>query len=149
MRTPRTLLAAGVAAAAVIGCVVLLTVTGGDSDDEGGEPRGAVRAALQLEQFTRLDTGERELLVSLSAPHLNTLETTGGERVVLLRCVDGAGATVIRRPTEWPLLEEEGFLPHIHQPASREQLDSIRACTVTGPGVDFEGRVEGRLPLAE
>lgn len=149
MRNPRALFAAGVVVVAVVVGVVLLAFAGRDSDDEGDAPRRPVRAELVLEQFTRLDTGERELLVSLSAPQLNTLEVTGAERVVLLQCSDGAGSTIIRRPSEWPLLEEEGYLPHIHQPASRTQLDSIRACSLTGPGIDFEGRVSGDLPVAE
>ena len=149
MRNPRALLAAGVVVLAVVAAVVLLTVTGGDSDGEEEGPPRPVRASLTLEQFTRPDTGEPELLVSLATPQLNTLETTGGESVVVLECSDGAGATIIRRPTEWPLEEEVGFLPHIHQPASRKQLDSVRACTLTGPGIDFEGRVAGRLPRAE
>lgn len=149
MRNPRALLAAGVVVAAVVAGAVLLTVAGGESDGEGEAPPRPVRAALTLEQFTRLDTGEPELLVSLATPQLNTLETTGGESVVLLECSDGAGTTIIRRPTEWPLEEEVGFLPHIHQPASRTQLDSVRACTLTGPGIDFAGRVAGRLPQAE
>ena len=149
MRNPRALLAVGVVVVTVLAGVVLLTVVGGDSGDERDGPQRPVRAALTLEQFDRPDTRERELLVSLSAPQLNTLEVTGGERVVLLQCSDHTGATIIRRPSEWPLLEEEGFLPHIHQPASRQQLDSIRACTLTGPGIDFAGRVAARLPLAE
>ena len=149
MRNPRALLAAGVLVMAVVAGVVLLTVAGGDSDGEGEGPPRPVRASLTLEQFARLDTGEPELLVSLATPQLNTLDTTGGETVVLLRCSDSAGATIIRQPAEWPLEEEVGFLPHIHQPASREQLDSVRACTLTGPGIAFEGRVAGRLPQAE
>lgn len=149
MRNPRALLAAAVLVVAVVAGVVLLTVADGDSDGEGEGPPRPVRAALTLEQFARLDSGEPELLVSLATPQLNTLETTGGKRVVLLRCTDGAGATIVRRPTEWPLQEEAGFLPHIHQPASREQLDGIRGCALTGPGIDFEGRVAGRLPRAE
>lgn len=149
MRNPRALLAAGVVAVAVVAGVVLLTVVVGDSDGEGEGPPRPVRASLTLEQFTRLDTAEPELLVSLATPQLNTLETTGAERVVLLRCSDATGTTIIRQPAEWPLEEEVGFLPHIHQPASRKQLDSVRACTLTGPGIDFEGRVAGRLPQAQ
>lgn len=114
MRNPRAMFAAGILLVALVGGVVLLTLAGGDSGGERREPRRPVRAELRLEQFMRHDTGERELLVSLSAPQLNTLAVTGGERVVLLRCVDSAGAPLIRRPTQWPLLEEEGFLPHIH-----------------------------------
>ena len=148
MRNPRALLAAAVVVVAVVAGAVLLTV-GGDSDGEGEGPPRPVRASLTLEQFTRLDTGEPELLVSLATPQLNTLETTGGASVVLLRCSDSTGTTIIRQPAEWPLEEEVGFLPHIHQPASRKQLDSVRACTLTGPGIDFEGRVAGRLPRAE
>lgn len=146
MKNPRARLAAGVVVAVLAG-VALLALTDGGADDE--EPVRPVRAALVLEQFDLPQTGERELLVSLAQPRLNTLENNRGERVVLLRCADSAGATLVRRPAEWPLLEEVGYLPHIHQPASREQLARIRSCSVTGPGVELAGRVSGSLPLAE
>lgn len=147
MRNPRLLMAAGALAAVVV--VVVLVLALGDSDggdDEGGT---TARARLTLERFEQPGTGKPELLVTLRDRELNVAETTGGETEVLLRCVDAGGAVRLRRPTSWPLLEELGYpLPHIHQVASPSVLAKIRACRLTGPGIDFAGRVPGRLPLA-
>ena len=112
-------------------------------------PRAVVRASLTLEQFKRPDGGGAELLISLPEAGLNSPEATGGETSVLLRCFDERGAVAIRVPTAWPLLEEIGYpLPHIHHLADQRLLNSIRRCRLTGPGVDYEGRVRGRLPVA-
>lgn len=147
---PRVLFAAGaVAAAALAGVALALTTGGSEDEDAAGRTPRIVRAQLVIEQFPRPDTGARELLVSLSQPELNTLAVTGGERAVLLRCVDRDGAQALRRPVEWPLLEETGYPPHTHQPVDRRVLGRIRACRMTGPGIDFEARVPGQPPLAE
>ncbi|MGH3992833.1 MAG: hypothetical protein ACRDSN_10275, partial [Pseudonocardiaceae bacterium] len=63
-----------------------------------------------------------------------------------LRCVDRSGRVTIRQRHKWPLVEETGYAPHIHQPAVPEVLDGLRSCRITGPGVAFAGRVAGRLP---
>ena len=147
LRNPRVLFAAGVVLAAIVVAVVVLSLTSGGSGDDA-TPR-VVRAELALEQFTPPGTAASELLVTLTAPELNTPETTGGERVVLLRCFDADGEVAIRRAADWPLLEEPGYDPHIHHPANRQLLDSIRACRLTGPGIDFQGQVTGRLPVSD
>ncbi len=140
------LTAAVLVVAVLAGAAVLALGGSGDGDDE---PRRTVRARLTLERFMQPETGRAELLVSLPEKRLNQPDTTGGATSVLLRCVDQTGAVRVRRPTAWPLLEELGYpLPHIHQPASRKVLDSIRACRLTGSGIDFAGRVPGRLPRA-
>jgi hypothetical protein len=47
------------------------------------------------------------------------------------------------------MMEEFGYpFPHLHVPVGPQLLDTIRRCRLTGPGIDFEGRVPGRLPLA-
>lgn len=143
----RTLLAAGVGIVAVVLGIVLLPGLGGDSKGENDTPR-VVRAKLALERSSAPDTGRGELLVSLPATELNRLELTRGARVVWLRCFDGSGALTIRAPIDWPLLEEPGFPAHIHQPADRQQLDGVRRCRLTGPGIEFEGNATGRLPPA-
>ena len=138
---------AGVLVAAVV--VVVVVVVAGGSEGGGGEkPVRTVRAQLTLERFARPDLGGVELLVSLPDERLNTPETTGGETSVLLRCVDRSGAEAIRQQTEWPLLEEVGFPPHIHQPVRPQVLNRVRSCRLTGRGIDFAGRVEGRVPKA-
>lgn len=144
-RNPRALFAACIVVVAVVAAIVLLPRDADDSAATPDVPLRVVRAQLALEAFVRPDTGERELLVSLAVPQLNRLDVTGGARLVSLLCTDRSGATPVRRPVDWPLLEEPGFAPHIHQPASRRLLDSIRSCRLTGPGIDFEGRVSKRL----
>jgi hypothetical protein len=148
LRNPRALLAAGILVVAVVAGVVLVPGGASDPGGDGDRPLHVERAPLTLEAFTRPDTGERELLVSLAVPRLNSRDVTGGAPLVWLRCLDRRGATAIRRPIDWPLIEEPGFPPHIHQPASRRLLESIRSCRLTGPGMDFEGRVSGRLAAA-
>ena len=108
-----------------------------------------VRAKLTLEQAKRADTGQLELLVSLPGPRLNSLALTGGASSVELSCFDRGGKRAVRQPIAWPLVEEPGYPPHIHLPAGKEQLAAIRRCRLAGPGMDFEGRVTGRLPVAE
>lgn len=147
MKNPRVLLAAATLAFAAAVAVVLLLAGGSGGEDE--EPRRTARARLTLEEFRTPDTGTLELLISLQETRLNDPELTGGERSVLLRCFDEGGAVAIRTRTDWPLLEEAGYpLPHIHHPAAREVLERVRRCRLTGPGVDFEGRVAGPPPRA-
>ncbi len=137
---PRILVAAGVALIALVIVAGLSLTTGGSSDESDRTPQ-IVRGKLTLERSTAPGAAQPELLVSLADPELNTLDVTGGERVVSLRCFDDSGSVAVRRVAEWPLVEEAGYLPHIHQPAGRELLDSIRACRLTGPGIDFEGQL--------
>lgn len=149
MSDPRLLIAAGVALIAlVVGVGLSLTGGGGGSVDADRTPR-IVRGELTLEKVTAAGAGGSELLVSLADPALNTPEVTGGARVVSLRCFDDSGTVAIRRVADWPLVEEPGYLPHIHQPAGRRLLDSIRACRLTGPGIDFEGQITGRSQATE
>jgi hypothetical protein len=153
VRNPRLLVAAGVVLVAVALGVVLLAGSGGDAPVGGDlptatqtEPLRTVTATLTLEQAELPDSGGRELLVSLPGPQFNTLDVTRGGVLVSLRCFDRGGALVLDQPVDWPLPEEAGYPPHIHRPAARRMLDEIRRCRVTAPGIDFEGRVSGRLP---
>ena len=68
---------------------------------------------------------------------------------MLLTCADDRGRVTIRRPQPWPLQIEPRYPPHAHQPAKQEVLDSLRRCRLTAEGIDFEGRVSGRLPTLE
>lgn len=145
MKNPRVVFGAVVLVVALAVGAVVIIVAGG-SEGGGDKPVRTVRAQLTLERSVRPDTGQAELLVSLPEERLNTLETTGGETSVLLRCFDRPGAETIRQQTEWPLLEEVGFPPHIHQPVRPQVLDRVRGCRLTGSGIDFAGRVAGRAP---
>jgi hypothetical protein len=165
---PRVLLAAAVVVTAAVLAAVLLPGAGGGSPGNNttastgkttgqgvssanpgvDPPLHIVHAKLTLEQFKRLDTGKRELLVSLPGSQLNSEDLTGGTAVVWLRCFDGSGTMIVRQPYDWPLLEEAGYPPHMHQPATARMLRTVRNCRLTGPGIRFEGRVTGRLPTA-
>ncbi len=157
MRNPRIL--AAVAVLAVLGVVAVVAFGEGGSDDDtdppvriGGprplaEPVRTVRSELTLERFVLPTTGQpEELVVSLPEQRLNVPATTGGATQVLLRCVDRSGAETLRQTVAWPLLEEPGFPPHIHQAIRPDVLDGVRGCRLTGPGIDFRGRVSGRVP---
>ena len=92
------------------------------------------------------EAGYDELVVNLPDRRLNTIETTGGATSVLLRCVDKNGRETIRQRHDWPPLEEYGHpSTHVHQPAAENVLDNLHACRMTGRGINFEGRVRGRL----
>ena len=141
-RNPAALIAAALLAAGLGAC---------GSDEEKDKPLRTVRAELILEQYARPDTGAKELLISLpqGRTRVNRAETTGGARLVRLRCFDENGKEAIRQRTAWPLQEEAGYPhPHIHQLADQRVLNRIRACRLTGPGIDFKGDVPGRLPAA-
>lgn len=140
---PRVLFAAGVLGLAVVVSVVLMT--GADGGSTTPDEPDVLRATLRLELATRPNTGGRELLVSLPGPQLNNLSVTGGARLVWLRCLDRNGRTIIRQPINWPLVEEDGYPPHLHQPADQPLLDSVQSCRLTGPGIDYNGLVPGRF----
>jgi hypothetical protein len=151
MRNPRLLLAAGL----LLGLLVVGGALLSSSHDPGsaGTQRGAgrsevVRAGLTLQEFERPDTGP-ELLISLPKARLNTLRATGGRTSVTLTCFGATGPPAFSIPQPWPLMEELGFpLPHMHVPVGQRLLDTIRRCRLTGPGIDLQGSVPGRLPLA-
>jgi len=162
MKSSRVLIAVAALAVSGVLAVVIFVVGGSDgatggTDNEGttgaerpAEALPAVRSELTLERAIVPTTGQpEELVVSLPAQRLNALETTGGATRVLLRCVEASGAETLREAVAWPLLEEAGFPPHIHQPIRPDVLDGVRGCRLTGPGIDFEGRVPGRVPSAE
>jgi len=86
--------------------------------------------------------------VSLPNERLNNLETSGGSRTVFLTCTARDGRTIVSSRWPWPLIVEEGFPPHIHQPAIAKTLEDVQACRLKGNGIDFSGSVRGRLPRA-
>lgn len=113
-------------------------------------PLRTVRSELTLERSRLMTTGmPEELVVSLPEQRLNVLKTAGGETVVLLRCANQSEVETLRQMVQWPLLEESGFPPYIHHLIRPDVLRGVRVCRLTGPGIDFEGRVSGRVPSAE
>jgi hypothetical protein len=92
--------------------------------------------------------GALELIVSLADEGMNTLETTDGRRAVRIECVDRDGQVVVDAERPWPFRNnEEGYdYPHIHQAATREQLQRADRCELRGTRVRLEADVKGVLP---
>lgn len=143
MRNPRILVAVGVLLVAV--AVVVVLVAGGSGEDTD-RPLRTTRAQLTLESAVQPESGYPELIVSLPEQRLNTLATSGGARSVLLRCVDKRGDQTIRQKHGWPLQEEVGFFPHVHQPIQPQVLRDLGGCRMTGNGIQFTAQVNGRVP---
>ena len=137
MPNARIVVAAAVGVAAVAGLVIVLAASSDRDDDAADAPLRTQRATLTLERAQH-PAGYEELIVSLPDDRLNTPQTTGGETSVLLTCADDRGRVTIRRPQPWPLPLEPGFPPHAHQPAKQEVLDSLRRCSLTAKGMDFD-----------
>jgi hypothetical protein len=167
MRNPRILLAAAVAAVAALVMVLVVVLGGGDSDDGGARagaanstatappadapalellPVPAEKARVELKLERAEGAGYEELLVSLPDERMNTPETNANAPTAQLTCVDRGGKQTVRAEHPWPLVVEEGFPPHIHQPALPKVLNTVRRCRREGRGIDFSGSVKNRLP---
>jgi hypothetical protein len=132
----------GVAPKAVLLVIIAVPLIAWTATSSGGadDPTLIVERAIGL-------TGAPELLVSLGDHALNKLETTNGERVVRVKCVDRDGRLVLDADQTWPLIDEPGYAdPHAHQPASREQLQRADRCRLQGTRMALEADVEGPLP---
>jgi hypothetical protein len=107
----------------------------GDEDDD---------ETLVVERATGT-TGSPELIVYLEDDHLNRLKTTNGKRAVRVECLGREGQVVLDSKQRWPFINNEpGFdAPHIHQTASREQVQQADRCRLRGTRVRLEADVEG------
>jgi hypothetical protein len=107
---------------------------------------GGDAASLSVERWTN-DVGAPELIISLGAQDLNTLETTNGKRTVRVECVGRDGDVVLDAEQRWPFVDgEPGYdSPHAHQVASREQLQRADRCRLRGTRVQLEASVKGAL----
>ncbi|MGH2450488.1 MAG: hypothetical protein ACRDGE_04300 [Candidatus Limnocylindria bacterium] len=107
---------------------------------------GGDAASLSVERWTN-DAGTPELIISLGAKDLNTLETTDGKRTVRVECVGRDGDLVLDAEQRWPFVDgEPGYdSPHAHQAASREQLQQADRCRLRGTRVHLEANVKGAL----
>jgi hypothetical protein len=148
MNNPRVVLAAALLLGLLAAGLVLLGTCGRGATGRGGERLPVVRSGLTLAQRDAPDTGA-ELLISLPKARLNTRATTGGKTSVTLTCFVATGARAFSVLQPWPMMEEFGYpLPHLHVPVGPQLLETIRRCRLTGPGIDLEGHVPGRLPRA-
>jgi hypothetical protein len=101
--------------------------------------------SLIIERWTN-DTGAPELIVSLGKRDLNTLDATNGKRAVRVECVGREGQVVLDAKLRWPFLNDPGYdYPHVHQAASREQLQRADRCRLRGTRVRLEADVKGAL----
>jgi hypothetical protein len=117
--------------------LALWTASSQDKDDDD---------TLIVERATGT-TGTPELIVYLEDDDLNTLKTTHGRRTVRMECLGREGQVVLDAEQRWPFINNEpGFdSPHMHQVASREQLQQADRCRLTGTRVRLEADVEGTL----
>jgi hypothetical protein len=109
--------------------------------------RGGGREKLVVERWVN-PAGGLELIFSLADGGLNTLETTDGRRAVRVACFDRDGRVVLDAVKRWPFLNNEsGYdYPHVHQGATREQLQQADRCELRGTRVRLEADVKGVLP---
>ena len=115
--------------------LALWTASSGDEEE-----------TLVVERATGI-TGSPEFIVYLEDDDLNTLKTTHGKRTVRVECLGREGQVVLDSKQRWPFLNNEpGFdSPHIHQAASREQVQQAERCRLRGTRVRLEADVEGTL----
>ena len=92
--------------------------------------------------------GAVQLIVSLTDEGLNTLQTTDGRRAVRIECFDRDGQVVLDAEQRWPFrVNEAGYdYPHVHQAATRQQLQQADRCELRGTRVRLEADVKGALP---
>lgn len=111
----------------------LIAVTGGD---DGSGDAGSIQV-----QQAPLPGGGVELLVTVS-DELNVPETVDGAATVELVCTDDSGANVIQARHSWPL-ERDGDppAPHVHQPASPRELQTIGECELRGTDPPLAGEL--------
>jgi hypothetical protein len=115
--------------------LALWTVSSGGEDDE---------ETLIVERAAGV-TGSPELIVYLEDENLNTLRTTHGKKTVRVECLTRSGQVVLDAEQRWPFINNEpGFdAPHVHQEASREQVQEADRCRLRG--TSLEADVEGIL----
>lgn len=113
----RELKAGAVLALLLVGVGAALALTRGG--DGGGE-----RARMVLERGVS-PTGLDEVLVTVTGD----AQVAPGATAVALACVDDRGRPVTTGRYPWPLQTDgEDPQPHIHQPASRQELGRIERC---------------------
>ena len=116
--------------------LVLWTVSAG-SDDRG---------SLLVERGADAK-GVPGFVVSIADKKLNRLKTTKGKKTVRLECFGRKGQMLVNATQRWPFFTERGFpYPHIHQPATLEQLQQADRCRLRGSHVRLEADVEGFAP---
>ena len=137
LQTMKSMAPLALTAALIATPLTLWAASSGDEDDE---------ETLIVERATGT-TGSPEVVVYLGDEDLNTLKTTHGKRTVRVECLGREGQVVLGSKRRWPFLDNEpGFdAPHIHQMASREQVEQADRCRLRGTRIRLEADVQGTL----
>ncbi len=119
---------------AVLGIGSLLLVLLGGDEEAGGAQN------IIVEQATTPD-GLVEVLVTVP-DEINVPETANGQTTVRFECVDAQGEAVLGSQQQWPLLSDgDPPAPHVHQPASPEEIARLSECRFPETSPVLEGRV--------
>jgi hypothetical protein len=120
----RAAVVAAVGAAALVG--VALAISGGDEADG-----------------LRVERAQTEVVVYLANPDDNRPERAGGERSVMLECLDAEGEVLGRAPMAWPLADtDDGTLdPHAHLPIDASTIQRVDRCRLGGTDPALEGGI--------
>jgi len=82
-----------------------------------------------------------ELLVTVS-DELNVPDTVDGASTVEMVCADDSGASVVQARHSWPLQRDgDPPAPHVHQPASAQELQTIDECELRGTQPLLSGKM--------
>lgn len=103
---------------------------------EGGETEAG---KLIVERATSAG-GRVELLVSVDGLAARRPDLVTSARRVGLLCTDGSARTTVAARHPWPFLAEPGFeRPHVHQPATPQQIERTKRCRLTDTQLAVEG----------
>jgi hypothetical protein len=117
-------------AALVITPLAIWATTSGGSDD--GKETFYVERSVGL-------TGEPELLVTVDDP---SVELAPGRTSVEVECTNAEHKPIVKSTQAWPFPLEEGFPPHAHVAASRDEVELARRCRVIGTNKSLVANVQ-------
>jgi hypothetical protein len=91
----------------------------------------------------RVERSQVEVIVYLANPDDNEPARAGGERSVMLECLDAGGEVLARAPMAWPLADTDGGTldPHAHLPIDPETIQRVDSCRLGGTDPPLEGGV--------
>jgi hypothetical protein len=104
----------------VITPLAIWAATSGGSDDK--------KDAFYVERSVGI-TGEPELLVTVDD---SSVEVAPGRTTVEVECTDAENNPIVKSTQLWPFPLEQGYPPHAHVAASRDEVEQARRCRVTG-----------------
>lgn len=113
----------------VIGVPLALLFTGGGGDESEPKAQQAGPTGLRVER----GTSGSDLTIYVK-PAVNVPERAGGQRQVLLDCVDADGDRVMAQDEAWPFRETDGgrFEPHAHVVLDPLSITAVERCVLRG-----------------